>query len=48
MAFPDGEDFVSQRAETSVGEAVAAFVAAEFGEPVFAVGGGDAAAAGAG
>ncbi len=48
LAFPDGEEGVAELAQLAVGEEVAAVVAAEFGEPVGAVGGGDAAAAGAG
>ena len=43
LAFPDGEDAPAEAAEGAAGAAVAGGVLLDFGEPVFAVGGGDAA-----
>ena len=45
MAFIDGEQAVAEAAEGFLGLLVAGFVAAEFGEPVAAVGGGHSASA---
>jgi hypothetical protein len=45
LAFPDGEDAPAEAAKGAAGAAVAVGVALDFGEPVGAAGGGDAACA---